>query len=80
LIREEGYGAATARRIAERIGLKHQTIFYYFGSQDELLLEVFRRTARAQRERLEAALNSGKPISAIWNLKTVLDGAKFCLP
>jgi TetR/AcrR family transcriptional regulator, regulator of autoinduction and epiphytic fitness len=79
LIREEGYGAATARRIAERVGMKHQAVFYYFGSQDELLVEVFRRGAKAQRDRLEVALNSGKPIRAMWEIHRDPDVTKFVL-
>lgn len=68
LIREEGYGAATARNVAKRAGLKHQAIFYYFGSQDELLVEVFRRSAKQDREKLEEALNSESPLRGMWNI------------
>ena len=68
LIRDEGYAAASARAIAERVGMKHQAIFYYFGSQDELLIEVFRRAARQHRERLELALHSANPIRGIWEI------------
>lgn len=68
LIREEGYGAATARNIAKRVGMKHQAIFYYFGSQDDLLVEVFRRVAKRNRERLEAALRSESPIRGLWDV------------
>jgi AcrR family transcriptional regulator len=67
LIRKDGYAAATARRVAEQVGMKHQVVFYYFGSQDELLVSVFRRRAKAQRERLEAALSSDAPLSAMWD-------------
>ena len=66
LIRDEGYAAASARAIAKRVGMKHQAIFYYFGSQDELLLEVYRRSARQYREKLEAALRSPNPSRGIW--------------
>lgn len=79
LIREEGYGAATARRVAERIGMKHQAVFYYFGSQDELLVEVFRRAAKVQRERLEAALKSKSPIRAMSEFHRDRDVTKFLL-
>ncbi len=68
LIREEGYGAATARNIAKRVGMKHQAIFYYFGSQDELLVEVFRRTAAQNRVKLEAALKSQNPLRGLWDV------------
>jgi len=66
LIREEGYGAATARRIAEQVGLKHQVIFYYFGSHDDLLIEVYRKVAAQHRERLVAALGSATPLTSLW--------------
>ena len=66
LFREEGYAAATARSIATRAGLKHQVVFYYFGSQDELLLALLKRIAGTHRQRLEAALQAEHPISAMW--------------
>lgn len=68
LIREDGYGAATARNIAKRAGMKHQAIFYYFGSQDELLVEVFRRIAKQNREKLESVLNSKSPLRGLWEV------------
>jgi len=68
LIREEGYGAATVRRIASRLRLKHQVVFYYFGSLDELLVEVFRRFARLHRDVLEKALDSANPLRAMWDV------------
>jgi len=79
LIREEGYAAATARKIAGRVGLKHQVIFYYFGSQDALLIEVFQRAARTHRDRLQAALHSGHPISAMWRVSRDPDATRFTL-
>ncbi|HEX7853268.1 MAG TPA: TetR/AcrR family transcriptional regulator [Sphingobium sp.] len=79
LIREEGYAAATARKIASRVDLKHQVVFYYFGSQDELLVEVFRRSAKTHREALEKALNSSKPLSAMWNVIRDPDVTRFTL-
>ncbi|MCJ2180233.1 TetR/AcrR family transcriptional regulator [Novosphingobium album (ex Hu et al. 2023)] len=79
LIREEGYAAATARRIASKVGLKHQVIFYYFGSQDELLAALFRRFADAQNERLKAALNSETPLSSLWHLHRDPESTRFTL-
>lgn len=68
VIRDEGYAAATVRRIASRAGLKHQAVFYYFGSHEDLLLAVFRRAADAYAAQLEIALNSDHPVRAMWNL------------
>ena len=40
---EEGYGALTSRRVAERIGVKQRLVYYYFRTMDELIVETFRR-------------------------------------
>jgi len=79
LIQDEGYAAATARKIANKVGLKHQVIFYYFGSQDELLAAVFRRFADAQNERLKSALNSDTPLSKLWHLHRDTEATRFTL-
>lgn len=79
LVREEGYAAATARRIATRAGLKHQVIFYYFGSQDELLLAVYRRAAEAAYKRLEMAMASDHPVRALWEIVSDREETRFTL-
>ena len=66
LIREGGYGSATARAVAERVGLKHQVVFYYFGNQDDLLIEVYRRVVARYREKLAAAFDADAPLTEIW--------------
>lgn len=68
VFREEGYAAATVRRIASRAGMTHQAVFYYFGSQEELLLSLLRRSAATYRSRLEAALGSASPIRGLWDV------------
>ncbi len=68
VIRKDGYAAATVRRIATEAGLKHQSVFYYFGTQEELLLALYRRTAESYREQLKEALNSVRPLRAMWNI------------
>jgi TetR/AcrR family transcriptional regulator, regulator of autoinduction and epiphytic fitness len=79
LIREEGYAAATARRIASKVGLKHQVVFYYFGTQDELLLALVQRTSQAHQEKLERTLQSDQPLRALWDLLRDRDATKFHL-
>jgi AcrR family transcriptional regulator len=79
LFREEGYAAATVRRIASRVGMKHQVVFYYFDSHDDLLLALFRRKAESYRERLSAALNSNHPLRSMWDLISDPDATKFGL-
>jgi AcrR family transcriptional regulator len=75
VLRNEGYGAATSRRIAAEAGVKQQLVYYYFRTRDELLLAAFkRRTARALAK-LEEDIAAERPINAIWNnLSTMVDG------
>jgi len=65
---DEGHAAATARRIADKVGLKHQIVFYYFGTQEELLLALFRRGANTHRQKLTAALQSANPLLEMWSV------------
>jgi len=66
VLRNEGYGAATSRRIAEEAGLKQQLVYYYFKSMDELLLAAFRRRTQRGLERLERNLAADRPVHAFW--------------
>ena len=40
VLREDGYAALSARSVAERAGLKHQLVYYYFATMDDLLLSL----------------------------------------
>lgn len=75
VLREEGYGAISSRRVAEAAGLKQQLVYYYFRTMDDLLLACFqRRTARALAQ-LEADAASDRPVRAIWQtLSQASDG------
>lgn len=83
VIREEGAGAATSRRIAETAGVAQQLVYYYFKNMDEVLLATFERQANQALERAEAALEharSGEAPSAlgdIWRELTTTIDAKF---
>jgi TetR/AcrR family transcriptional regulator, regulator of autoinduction and epiphytic fitness len=79
LVRDEGYAAATARRIASKVGLKHQVVFYYFGTQDDLLLALVRRTSDQHREALTTVLASEQPLRGLWNLLRDRHATKFHL-
>src|SRR4051812_43127279 len=67
LMREQGYAVLSARAVAARAGLKYPTVFYYFETMDELLLATYRRRLKSVRERTEAALNSPRPLHALWD-------------
>lgn len=66
VIRDEGYAAASSRRVAQRAGLKPSLVHYYFPTTDDLLLAVFKRGAAQSDAMIEAALNSADPIRALW--------------
>ncbi len=68
VMRQDGYAAATVRRIATEAGLKHQAVFYYFGTQEELLLALYRRSAESYRAQLAEALSSDRPLRAMWDV------------
>jgi AcrR family transcriptional regulator len=47
LLTDEGYAAVTTRRVAEAAGVNHGLVHYYFGSMEELFVQVLERfTAR----------------------------------
>lgn len=75
VVREEGYAAATSRRIAAEAGVKQQLVYYYFRTMDELLLQTFKRRVERALARLEEDIAANEPIQAIWkNLTTTVDG------
>lgn len=67
VIRNEGYAAATSRRIAEEAGLKQQIVYYYFETMDDLLLAAFKRRTAQGLARIDHEIESDKPIQAIWH-------------
>jgi AcrR family transcriptional regulator len=67
ILKEEGYASLTSRRVAERVNIKQQLVYYYFRTMDELMVEAFRRLAKRDITRLEEALNSEKPLHELWN-------------
>lgn len=66
LMLEEGYAAVTSRRLADRAGLKHQLVHYYFRTMDDLFLAVFRRRAEEGLRVQAQALESPQPLWALW--------------
>jgi AcrR family transcriptional regulator len=65
---EEGYAAATSRRVAAQAGVKPALVHYYFPTMDELYLAVFRRGAATYLERQQQALASERPLHAFWEI------------
>lgn len=77
LIREQGFATITSRLVASKAGLKPQLIHYYFNSIDDLYVEVFRRGADADLERLNAALDSEQPLRNMWKLSSDPKATRF---
>jgi AcrR family transcriptional regulator len=77
LLLEDGYAAVTSRRVAARAGLKPQLVHYYFRTMDDLFLEVFRRRAEENVERVERAIATDGSLKALWQLNDDLRGARF---
>jgi AcrR family transcriptional regulator len=68
IVRDEGYGALTARRLAEMVGLKRQIVHYYFRTIDDLLVAVARHMSDSFHQRFHDALNSDEPLRATLEL------------
>lgn len=65
---ERGYAALTSRSVAERVGLAHQLVYYYFQTMDDLIVASFHRRMEAFLRRLEEALGSERPLHAYWEV------------
>ena len=68
LLIEEGAHAISARRVAERAGLKPQLVHYYFRTMDDLLIAVFRGAQAGYLSRHNGALATRQPLNALWKL------------
>jgi AcrR family transcriptional regulator len=77
LIRDEGCAAVTARRLAEDLGLKRQIVHYYFGTIEDLLIAVIRRSVGRVHERVKLQLESGQPLKVIYELGNTASSALF---
>lgn len=66
VMREEGYAAATSRRIAEEAGVKQQLVYYYFETMDDLLLAAFKRRTTSALARIDQEIAAQRPIQTIW--------------
>ena len=73
---EEGAHAISARRVADRAGLKPQLVHYYFPTMDDLLIAVFRRAQEEYLRRHEQALAVNQPLNALWKLNSEPQGTR----
>ncbi|MGW0026690.1 TetR/AcrR family transcriptional regulator [Rhodococcus sp. NPDC003383] len=68
IMEEEGYAAATSRRVATRAGVKPALVYYYFPTMDDLFLAVLRSGAETVLERQRRALSEEDPLRALWRI------------
>ncbi len=66
VMRDEGYAAATSRRVAAEAGVKQALVYYYFPTMDDLFVEVLRAGAEVALDRMRTALTDDDPLRALW--------------
>jgi AcrR family transcriptional regulator len=76
IIRSEGYAALSARRLAEKVGLKRQIVHYYFRTIEELLLSVVRFYGDSGLA-LMADVMKKDPLRAIWAVQADASATTF---
>ncbi|MFL6081639.1 MAG: TetR/AcrR family transcriptional regulator [Mycobacterium sp.] len=77
IILDEGYAAATSRRVAAKAGLKPALVHYYFPSMDDLFVAVLRHKAEHILAHQRQAIGEAKPLHALWRLSSAHDAQLF---
>jgi AcrR family transcriptional regulator len=72
IMRDEGYAAATSRRVAAEAGVKQALVYYYFPTMDDLFVEVLRAGAEVSLENMRAALTDDDPLHTLWLINSDL--------
>jgi AcrR family transcriptional regulator len=66
-----GYAEVSVRRLAEEAGANHGLVHYYFGSMDELFLQVLERFTERLVQRQRAMYAANEPFITKW--RTAMD-------
>jgi TetR/AcrR family transcriptional regulator, regulator of autoinduction and epiphytic fitness len=66
IMRDEGYAAATSRRVAALAGVKPALVYYYFDTMDDLFVAVLRAGAEASLNEMRQALTADEPLRTLW--------------
>lgn len=72
IMADEGYAAATSRRVAAAAGVKQALVYYYFPTMDDLYVEVLRTGAETSLERMRTALTDEDPLRTLWMINSDL--------
>ncbi|OBA76771.1 TetR family transcriptional regulator [Mycobacterium sp. 1554424.7] len=70
IMRDEGYAAATSRRVAASAGVRQALVYYYFPTMDDLFVAVLRAGAEAALARMRALLAEDDPLRALWSMNS----------
>lgn len=70
IMRDEGYAAATSRRVAAQAGVKPALVYYYFDTMDDLFVAVLRAGAEVSLARMRQSLTDDDPLRALWRINT----------
>lgn len=68
LLVDQGYGALTARKLADEAGVNHGLVHYYFGSMEEVMVQVLERFTARLIERQRAMYASDRPFLDKWQM------------
>jgi AcrR family transcriptional regulator len=74
---DEGYAAATSRRVAAKAGVKPALVHYYFPSMDDLFVAVLRDKAEMNLQHQRQAMAEEEPLHALWQLSGAQDAQLF---
>jgi AcrR family transcriptional regulator len=77
IILDEGYAAATSRRVAAKAGVKAALVHYYFPSMDDLFVAVLRDRAESNLAHQRQAIAEARPLHALWQLNSAHDAQLF---
>ncbi|MUL85409.1 MULTISPECIES: TetR/AcrR family transcriptional regulator [unclassified Mycolicibacterium] len=72
---EEGYAAATSRRVAAQAGVKPALVHYYFPSMDDLFVAVLQAGAETNLGTQQDAFADDAPLHALWELNNTQGAA-----
>ncbi|MEZ0053933.1 TetR/AcrR family transcriptional regulator of autoinduction and epiphytic fitness [Mycobacterium sp. MAA66] len=70
IMHDEGYAAATSRRVAAKAGVKQALVYYYFPTMDDLFVEALRAGAEVALEQLRGVLLDEDPLRALWRINS----------
>src|SRR3954468_7000106 len=74
---DEGYAAATSRRVAAKACVKPALVHYYFPSMEDLFVAVLRDKAEVNLARQREAIAEARPLHALWQLNSAHDAQLF---